>query len=516
MTMVRTLGTAQAEALITSLVAADLDSDGRYGGAIARWVETALSPALRGGDDIDASLIAALAGAHAEKTAATTVTWEDQKYRVDLVGPEERRLSAVLRALAGPPVALALDIERIASRLSAPNVSVADVRQASDALAKLSPILGAPKKGEKAAVVLPPGVAEPRNLGEIISRVVQDLRKISAPRDAKKAERTAEAIFEVCDRVLADALMTLAYSLDLGDPNGRAMLGGNVSHRHDFGFAAVNSEERLSIPWSVPAQAVAPGEPWHVRGSVLGLDVGLANLGLHRISTDKAMKVPVLAPLEGETLAQTVALFNAFEIRDSERDSIAAAIRTGRERVTALQQQPATLDALADEVAMDGWRRRAVAWAIGSEPARVASYFSLRDLLALGHGDSGPALDRWGMSALVSNACLCTAMPFEGRWPLFVGRPQLGVLSTQAADLNLRVALALQEHALPSALAKGVLASATQDYIDDVKPIDSNDWLTLVRWPQAVSDERMEDYIAALTAGGQLVPDRPTSSGGGR
>jgi hypothetical protein len=181
-----------------------------------------------------------------------------------------------------------------------------------------------------------------------------------------------------------------------------------------------------------------------------------------------------------------------------------------------LQQQPATLDALADEVAMDGWRRRAVAWAIGSEPARVASYFSLRDLLALGHGDSGPALDRWGMSALVSNACLCTAMPFEGRWPLFVGRPQLGVLSTQAADLNLRVALALQEHALPSALAKGVLASATQDYIDDVKPIDSNDWLTLVRWPQAVSDERMEDYIAALTAGGQLVPDRPTSSGGGR
>src|ERR1700730_867120 len=95
MTLVRTIGTAQAEALTKSLVAVELDNDGRYGGAIARWVETALVPAARGGHDTDASRIAALAGAHDEKTAATTVTWEDQRYRVDLVGPEERRLTAV-------------------------------------------------------------------------------------------------------------------------------------------------------------------------------------------------------------------------------------------------------------------------------------------------------------------------------------------------------------------------------------------------------------------------------------
>jgi hypothetical protein len=516
MTMVRTLGTAQAEALVKTLVAAELDGDGRYGGAIVRWIATALSPAVGGGTDIDTSLVAALAGAHAEQTAPTIVTWEDQRYRVDLVGPEERRLTAVRGKLGAPSVALAVDIEGIASRLSAPNLSLADVRQASDALKKISSTVGAPKKGKKGAVVLPPGVDEPRDLGEIVNRAVQDLGKISKPKDVKKAERTAEPIFEVCDRVLADALMTLAYALNLGDPNGPSLLGGNVSHRHDFGFTARNGEERLSIAWSVPLQAIAPGEPWHVRGSVLGLDIGLAALGLHRISTDKAMKAPVLSSMERETLAQTVALFNAFEIRDSGRDAIAAAIRLGRERVTALQQQPATLDALADEVAMDGWRRRAVAWAIASEPARVAWYFSLRDLLSLGHVDSVAALDGWGMSAVISNGCLCTVMPFEGQWPLFVGRPQLGVLSTQAADLNLRVALVLQEHALPTALAKGVLASAMQDYMDEVKPIDSNDWLTLVRWAQDVPNARMEDYIAALTAGGPLVPDRPASSGGGR
>jgi hypothetical protein len=184
--------------------------------------------------------------------------------------------------------------------------------------------------------------------------------------------------------------------------------------------------------------------------------------------------------------------------------------------VTALQQQPAILDALADEIAMDGWRRRAVAWAIASDPARVAWYFSLRDLLGLGHGDAVAGLDGWGMSALISNGCLCTAMPSQGRWPLFVGRPQLGMLSTQAADVNLRVALVMQEHALPAALAKGVLASAMQDFMDEVMPIDSNDWLTLARWGQDVSDARMEDYIAALTSGGPLVPDRPASEGAER
>jgi hypothetical protein len=74
------------------------------------------------------------------------------------------------------------------------------------------------------------------------------------------------------------------------------------------------------------------------------------------------------------------------------------------------------------------------------------------------------------------------------------------------ADLNLHVAIMLKNFRLPAALAKIVLAGAVQDFIDEVKPTDDADWLTLVRAVRAVSRERIEDYIAAATAAGPLIP----------
>ena len=44
-------------------------------------------------------------------------------------------------------------------------------------------------------------------------------------------------------------------------------------------------------------------------------------------------------------------------------------------------------------------------------------------------------------------------------------------------------------------------------FIDEVKPTDDGDWLTLARAARTVTRERVEDYIAAATAAGPLVPD---------
>ena len=87
------------------------------------------------------------------------------------------------------------------------------------------------------------------------------------------------------------------------------------------------------------------------------------------------------------------------------------------------------------------------------------------------------------------------------------GRLRSGTLSTQIADLNLHIALTLKALNLPAALAKGVLAAATQDYVDTVNPLYTDDWLTLVRRAQAVPPERIADYVAALTSSGPLVAD---------
>jgi len=67
----------------------------------------------------------------------------------------------------------------------------------------------------------------------------------------------------------------------------------------------------------------------------------------------------------------------------------------------------------------------------------------------------------------------------------------------------------LKELGLPAALAKEVLSAAMQDFIDRVTPADPNDWLTLVQAARSASAERIEDYVAAATADGSLVPEIP-------
>ena len=92
-------------------------------------------------------------------------------------------------------------------------------------------------------------------------------------------------------------------------------------------------------------------------------------------------------------------------------------------------------------------------------------------------------------------------------WRLLAGRPQSPFLVLALADLNLRVALSLAELGLPAALARPVLAAAVQDFIDEAGPSDYNDWLTLARAAQALSLERIEDYVASAAAvDGPLVP----------
>jgi hypothetical protein len=59
---------------------------------------------------------------------------------------------------------------------------------------------------------------------------------------------------------------------------------------------------------------------------------------------------------------------------------------------------------------------------------------------------------------------------------------------------------------LPAMLTPGVRASALPDYLNEARPLHGDDWFTMARHLDRVSADRFEDYIAALTAGGPLVP----------
>ena len=349
------------------------------------------------------------------------------------------------------------------------------------------------------------GADPSRELRAAIERAAEELAQPGTAAAARRLAEVAAQLTPVAETLAADALLSLAYAVDLGDPEGAVLNAGNVSHRHDFGLGADGAGDPSRVAWSMPRQEVAPGVPWHVRGSALGLDAALAPLGLRRVDMTRVSDAPRLTSNERQTFALSVALLNPFGMTDADRDALTDAIARGGQRIRLMTAE--SLDAVARDVRLDGWRRRALQWSLLNDPVEVPRLFSLTERLYLGGSPPPAVMDGWGMAAVVSHGCVCTrlAAPAE-RWNLS-GRPQLGLISTAVPDVHLRVAIVLRELGLPAGIARHVLSAAVQDYVDEVRPNDTDDWLTLVRTGQMISRERIEDYVAAVTADGPLIPE---------
>jgi hypothetical protein len=493
---VRTVDGRTAEHLISTLAAVPL-IDGRYSGGIVRWMDTTLRPALRppsaaaGPPDVDDVLLAALAGPRPTRPANTPIVWEGQQYRFDPSAAELRRLRRIFDKQAGYTVNLASALDAAARPLSGASVTADDVRASLGLLKAIAVDFTAA------------ATTDPRDTRGGFARAMKTVGGLESSPDANKADRAGRAIDDLADVVLAEALLSTAYAVEIADPEGSILIGGNAALRHDFGQHAGDATARTRAAWSLPQQEIWPGTQWHVSGSLLGLDVALAPLGLRRVNADH-VSAPTLVSNERETFAISLALLNPIAINDVDRDLILDAVERGRLRIRDLT--PDRLDAAAADIDMDGWRHRAARWMLANDPARVPSLFSLAELVRLGGGAGSAELDAWGMSALALDGCLCTRFRPRARWTLWTGHPQLGLMGANISDLNIQIAAMLRDLHLPAGLTRYVLAAAVQDFIDEVKPTDPDDWLTLVRSAGQVSRERVEDYVAAAAADGPLVP----------
>ena len=511
---VHMLDVAGAQALIERLVAVPIADDGRYSGGIALWMRHDLATSIHASGDLESAVIAAMSGpASGEPVSAPpVVVWEGQPYRLDLGAAERRRLHLVREKQGGPRLDLVLDICAAARKLTAEKVGLDDVRALTDELSRL--VLEAPQHSRQYEEEnAPAGVPASPGVQDSLRKTIDDLAKAAIARELKRVARSAAALVDVADGFLAQTVLSLAYAADVGDPDGSILLAADVSRRHDFGFGLKDAELRRRTAWAVPRQNVTPGVPWHMTGSLVGLDVGLASLALRRLNDERVLDAPRLGSNLRETFAVSVSLLNPFDMRTADRDAIVAAIERGRSRVLALADRrnrttgvEAEFDNLADAISMEGRRRRSVRWALARDPGLVLSMFSLTELFSLGGGRSADA-DAWGMSATMADGCVCPRLTPPGRWASLVGRPQLGLTAVGVADLNLHVAAMLKDIGLPAALTKVVLSGAMQDFIDEVKTTDDADWLTLARSARSVSRDRIEDYVAVATAVGPLIPE---------
>jgi hypothetical protein len=504
MARARTLTAARAQTLVEHLVALPID-DGRYApGAVAAWLRDDLIAALPAGDDLESMVIAAMSGPPSgDGGTAARVTWEGQPYRLDLGAAERRRLQRVREKQQTPPIDIAIDVAAAGAALVSQKLTLDQVQSTTVRLRRHAAGLTQRSRQEEEEDA-PAGVAPPPAVRDALQKSIDELTKAVAGNDLKRSARAGEPLLELSNDLLAQTLLSLVYAAYVGDPDGTILLAGDVSHRHDFGFGIKDTDHRQRLMWSVPRVDVSPNVPWHVSGSLLGLDVALAPLALRRLNYERVLEAPRLTSNERDVFAASVSLMDPFALRDADRDAIAAAIARGRGRVRALAA--ATLEPLADDIGMERPRRRALGWTVAHEPDRAISLFSLTELLVLGGGRPGD-FDAWGMVAILAGGCACSRLTPPGQWPTMAGRPQLGLTALNVADVNLHIAMMLQEMHLPAALAPSVLAGAMQDFIDEVRPTDDGDWMTMARTALTLSRERVEDYVAATTAGGPLIPD---------
>jgi hypothetical protein len=496
----------ETEELITTLVRVPIQNDGRLAGGLVDWVRRDL---LKGEEDAaEYVLLTALGGP--AMSDGPTIEWEGERYRLDIAAAESERLRRVRQRQGGYTLDAAVQLHSTAQSLSVSSIDLEGVARASAALTRIQALL--PRKPEASPSDRVPGGAEKLpDPSVVVDRAIRELGRITRPRDGRRAAEVAAEVLEAADIVLAEVLSSVAYALALGDPDGPTLLGGDVARRHDFGVGSRVPGVRELEPWSVPEQHYDPGVPWYVTGSLIGLDVALAPLALRRLAGDDLIGPPSLGSNDRETLARSVALMNPYALKDAERDRIGAAIQGGRQRA-ALARTDSDLDALADAVKMDGWRRRALHWTAANEPDARLSLLSLDELFVLGGGNLSE-VHAWGTAMTPSWGCLCIRMPAPNAWRLLTGRPQAGLLGSAVPDVTLHVAAGLHDLDLPAALARTVLSAEMQQFVDSVRPNDGNDWLALVRGAVMITRERFEDFVAAAAAvGGPLLPVAATGT----
>jgi hypothetical protein len=331
-----------------------------------------------------------------------------------------------------------------------------------------------------------------------------ELRRLTAVRRSQQEMPLGEAIASATSAdmsSLVSSLTGLVYATALGEPDSRAANAGQVWRRHRFGSAAVGASD---LAWRLATEEFG-GAGWRLTGSLLRLDLALAHLALRRIDPTDMPAESAMSANDRRALARAVALIDPRTLGDDARDAAAAALARGRARVAALAAHPETLDAIAAEAPLSEWRLAGLRWLLVNDAARVPGAFTLLELFRLGGGTSPPG---WGTAADPLGGCYCLRMPDRVPWEEYAGRPLSGQLATQLPDVMLRTAEALSARRLPAVLMRDVAAYAMQDTIDSSRQAYYDNWLSLAFAARDIKEERFDDFVAALTASGPMVPVR--------
>jgi hypothetical protein len=523
MRFARVIEAGAADVLVRSLCALPMTSDGEYMGAMGPWLESltlqfnAPLPLDVGGDrpdrPLETRLLALMAGAIASSrfgnpSRMPTIEWEGLPYRVDPATATLRRLQDVREIQGGPPLDAALSLANEVAALprTADPVRVfAGIESAAGALRTRHP---ADAPGARSA--------EP-NLRALLSTTGTHLRDERRTSSLANLEFTGESVLRspgwyldirrATDWYLASVLASIVYAPLVGARGSQALLGGDPSPLHDLGLADVEPGIGTLAPWRFPVEVRDRNIGWHVKGSLLGLDVALGRFALRRVSKDEVPPAPRITEAERLALTEPVLLLSPFDQSEAGRDALLAALSRGRARLADARTSGDALLKAAAAVGLDEWRTEMLPWMVANEPDRIHELWSLAELVRLGADTTSiESFDAFGSSMWSVLGQLSCRFPWRQPWTTFAGRKGIRVVAGLVPDLAIAVAESLAALGLPARLSAGVLAVATQDLLDTVRMNHDDDWLALVVGVQLVAGRSFEDDVAALTYDGPLIP----------
>jgi hypothetical protein len=242
-----------------------------------------------------------------------------------------------------------------------------------------------------------------------------------------------------------------------------------------------------------------------VQGSLLGLEMALARLALHRLDADTLPdRTPVIDAPQRRRLAVSAGLASPIELRDADRDALARAVASGRRRAQALRPGSSDLAAAVRDAGLDPWRARALEWLLEHDRAALPGFFSLGELAYLGE-PAGGSWDGWGAPD-PTVAGLKLRLPPPRPLDDSSGRRPEGALAEGFVDLGVRVAVHLSARGLPASLAPALVATLLPDMFVEARPVAPDDRLALDAWARDQPAERLDDAVASLVGRGPLQP----------
>jgi hypothetical protein len=506
--------------LITSLSALEISERGDYEGRLVGWLEARLRELSPRGEDpprpvraaademldrapgpVERQLLALLAGPVAKPPRF--VEWEGQRYRLDFALAEAARLTRLLGEQAPPYLSSAASMIAVADALEQKTLTRDTTRIQLEVLNRIAGDV-ALDDGEAWM-----GTGVPRRYRDAL----ETLRRATEGQGPGAAARVAPAIRLLADDLLARGLRVIVYSVAFGMAERTAATAADAAAHHDFGFGSARGAG--PGPWHLPAQRAGDTRGWRVIGSLLGLDVRLAQHWLISLSAKPPPRRPTLNGEDRRVLEETVVLMEPSSLTDGDRDTIVRAMQKGRTRLASLRTA-ADSRAIADEIRLGPARRSLLPWVVTHDTARATGFLSPSELLWLGL-EGLPVdvrLNEWGVPAEPRLGCLCLQLLDRRPWESFAGRWNAGLIASGFPDLNLRLSELLAEMRMPAPLLAPVLASAVLDFVNSVTSRDQDDRRGLVEFAQRLESDRVELYLALLTTDGPLVPSEETGTGG--